>query len=123
MLLIPAFSSAQDFKLSTKTTTEHYNSPLPARTHDTATKKYGDSTGSYLIKYLYDWRYSSVPAVEGAEPHYDAMITVYQLIRCRCPKPTYDTVQIGQPFGGTFVRGGCFEDVPENWVKKAKAAK
>lgn len=81
----------------------------------TETRTFSDSTGLYLVKYNYNpdgWR--TVPATypEG-EPHYPATITVFEV----CGE---DVEQIGQPFGGTYVPGGCFEDEPGAMVSNAK---
>ena len=67
----------------------------------------------YSVKYIYD---SSgpyfVPATFPAgEPHYPAKVIVYDLSH-------NGEVEIwcGE---GIYVKNGCFEDVPENYVKKA----
>lgn len=66
----------------------------------------------YIVRYDYDDRYATVPATNPpGKPHYDATITVYRLVGKR--------EIVGWPFAGTYVEGGCFEDVPENWVKIA----
>ena len=82
--------------------------------NEIAYKFHQDSTGFYLIKYEYNPGYCTIPLTYPAgAPHYPALITVYQVVE-------NDTIQIGQPFDGTYVEKGCFEDVPENQVKEAK---
>lgn len=80
----------------------------------TATRNYSDSTGFYVIHFAYNDGYARVPATNppGA-PHYDATITVSRVIDGK-------EVQIGKPFGGTYVEGGCFEDASDYLVKLAK---
>ena len=80
-----------------------------------AYKFYQDSMGFYLIKYEYNPEYCTIPlTLPAGYPHYPALITVYQVV-------DNDTIQIGQPFDGTYVEKGCFEDVPEDQVKEAKS--
>lgn len=84
-------------------------------------KTYNDSTGNYLIKYEYNGCWFSRPATypEG-EPHYDAVVTVYKIVSCKCFVPKNDTLIVGKSFAGTYVEKGCFEDVPEYNVSQAK---
>lgn len=83
--------------------------------NEIAYKFHQDSTGFYLIKYEYDPDFCTIPLTYPAgEPHYFALITVYQVVE-------NDTIQIGQPFDGTYVEKGCFEDIPEDQVKRAKS--
>lgn len=85
------------------------------RENEIAYKFHQDSTGFYIIKYEYDPDFCTIPLTYPAgEPHYFAMITVYQVVG-------NDTIQIGQPFDGTYVKEGCFEDIPEDQVKRAKS--
>ena len=66
---------------------------------------------TWIVEYKYNDRISMVPATNPlGKPHYPAEVTV---------KTTQGT--IGQPFAGTYVEGGCFEDVPEDQVKRALA--
>ncbi len=83
-------------------------------------KTYNDSTGNYLIKYeLSSW--FSVPMTDPpGPPHWDATLTVYKIVSCKCFIEKNDTLIIGRPFGGTYVEAGCFEDVPEYNVNQAK---
>ena len=84
------------------------------RENEIAYKFHQDSTGFYLIKYEYDPDFCTIPlTLPAGEPHYFALITVYQVVE-------NDTIQVGQPFDGTYVEKGCFEDVPEDQVKRAK---
>lgn len=67
----------------------------------------------YRVEYTWNPTYSTVPAVQGAQAHYSARITVY-----------LDGKPINKnPILGTYVPGGCFEDVPAEWVAKALAQK
>jgi hypothetical protein len=66
---------------------------------------------NYTVKYEYGG-FCSVPATypPGA-PHYGAVVSVWRGGR-----------QVGTNILGTYVPGGCFEDVPSEWVAKALAA-
>lgn len=79
-----------------------------------ATRYYFDSTGVYQIVYLFSGDVSFVPATNPpGKNHYSAIIKVYEITEA-------DTVQIGESIIGTYVPGGCFEDIPSDWVSKAK---
>ena len=96
----------------------------------TEIREYKDSTGEYLVKYeIQRGGIVFVPAVliinedgskSGGAPHYDAMVTVYKIKKCKGIKPDYDTTIIGTSFKGQYVEGGCFEDRPEDMVNHAK---
>lgn len=93
-------------------------------------RDYSDSTGRYLVRYdIQRGGIVMVPAVlifnedgseSGGAAHYDAWITVYQITKCRCIRPEYDTTMVGKMFRGQYVEGGCFEDRPEDMVNHAK---
>jgi hypothetical protein len=89
---------------------------------ETRYKTYEDSTGMYLIKYDVDFSSAFVPMTypPGA-PHYDATITVYQIYHW--VDKSKDTVLNGASFPGTYVKDGCFEDRPEDHIRKAKGMK
>lgn len=96
---------------------ESLNDPLD---YDTAYKSHNDSTGRYIVKYVYYSRSFTVPATwPPGSPHYAAKIYVYKVVNCRCFFKTEDTVQIGKEITGTYVESGCFEDSPAEYVKTA----
>jgi hypothetical protein len=78
-----------------------------------ASRNYQDDTGFYVIDFVYNTRYATIPAIEGAKPHYGASIKVYQIVDGK-------KTLIGKEFGGQYIPGGCFEDASEYLVKKAK---
>jgi hypothetical protein len=81
---------------------------------DSARKIYKDSTGEYKILYVYDSRIYMEPATwPPGDPHYNATITVFK-------KDYKKWIQLGPSFEGTYVKNGCFEDVPADQVAKAK---
>ena len=81
---------------------------------DTVSKYYSDATGDYQIFYDVDRSSCLVPATNPpGQPHHDAYITVYALLK------NGKKYMVGAPMKGTYVPNGCFEDVPENWVKAA----
>jgi len=87
-----------------------------------AYKKHKDSVGNYLIEYRYNSCFYSQPLTyPPGDPHYKAVITVYNLITVTKKRKfvTTDTVLIGKPFSGTYVKDGCFEDDPDDWVTYA----
>jgi hypothetical protein len=84
--------------------------------YTTAKRPYKDSTGKYIVQYDYNWRFASVPAVEGAEPHYDATITMFKVVGKKL-------IKIGSSFRGVYVANGCFEDDPSTYVEKANRQK
>lgn len=104
LLLVAVFSKAQSFNDNCQ---------------ETAYKTHKDSTGTYQIKYEYNSCWFSQPATyPPGEPHYSATITVYKVDSTK--KDTTITILVGKPFGGTYVKQGCFEDVPEYNVNQAK---
>lgn len=87
---------------------------------------YEDSTGKYIVDYVISGlnEFQSMKPTVGWGPNYThwiADITVYRLMPYRCNMYIYDTIPIGMSFRGFYVAEGCFEDVPGNWVKKAKS--
>lgn len=89
-----------------------------------AYKNYSDSTGKYLIKYNYAAEMAMVPATyPSGESHFFSKIQVYKITECRCFVPKFDTLLIGKEMFGKYVRNGCFEDVPSEWIKIAKSTK
>lgn len=82
----------------------------------TTNKSYKDSTGNYIIQYVYDLHHGYLPT-DGynPKPHYDAEITVY---RIRSIMAKADTIKLAS-FSGAYVPGDCFEDTPYWWVRDA----
>lgn len=82
--------------------------------YTTATVNYEGSEHFYVIEYSYDTMSASIPAIVGAiKLHYAARITVF-VIR------DGQKQQLGLPMDGTYVPGGCFEDIPAEWVRRAQ---
>jgi hypothetical protein len=80
----------------------------------TAERTYQDSTGFYIINFVYNTSYCTIPATNPpGQPHYGATITVYEIVDGKKQR-------IGEPFGGTYTEKGCFEDAPDYLVKTAK---
>lgn len=80
----------------------------------TAERTYQDSTGFYIIHFEYDASFCTIPdTYPSGQPHYQAMITVYQIIDGA-------KVVIGESFGGQYTEKGCFEDDPTYLVATAK---
>lgn len=79
---------------------------LYAKTN-TAVRECVISNVTYMVKYEYNPHFGSMPATFGAKMHHGAKITVFRV------EP------VGKPFDGTYVDGGCFEDVPAEQVAKA----
>lgn len=83
----------------------------------TAERTYQDSTGFYIINFVYNTSYCTIPATNPpGQPHYGATITVYEIIDGK-------KQIIGEPFGGTYTEKGCFEDAPDYLIKIAKELK
>lgn len=87
-------------------------------------KSYSDTSGKYVIRYKIDvthWFESLVAYFpeppQGNPRHYDAEITVYR------QTPTTSIKVNSLPIHGTYVKEGCFEDVPARWVSMALAQK
>lgn len=73
---------------------------------------YEQSGLRYRVHYDYDPMHSFTPSTyPKGKPHFDAIITVF----------IDGSGVIGKPMSGTYVEGGCFEDVPSNWVWQAKS--
>jgi len=70
----------------------------------------------YLVKYIFDNTFSMMPAVMSkVDPHYMSDIYVYEGEGMGVFKK-----QINQKaIKGYYVENGCFEDVPENYVRAA----
>lgn len=67
----------------------------------------------YLIEYTYNTSRFMIPAVMGGgHSHYDAVIMVYEISDGK-------KYLVGKPFKGVYTKDGCFEDIPEELVKKA----
>lgn len=89
-------------------------------------KNYEDTSGKYLIKYTLNGD-SFIPLTSPAGPEHDYCdVNVFKLILCRCFTVTdaglvakYDTIKIGKTMPGCYVKEGCFEDIPMNWVYEA----
>lgn len=84
---------------------------------DSAKRNITFERNEYMVKYIYDPTFCMVPMTNPPGfPHYDATITVYQktLVNNK-----YKYIQIGEPMMGQYVSGGCFEDVPEDYIKHA----
>jgi hypothetical protein len=80
----------------------------------TAEVNFQDSTGFYIIHFSYNNGWCTIPATNPPGcPHYDATITVYQIQDGK-------KELLGEPFGGTFTDGKCYEDEPGYLVRKAK---
>lgn len=80
----------------------------------TAERTYQDGTGFYIINFVYNTSYCTIPATNPpGQPHYGATITVYEIIDGK-------KQIIGESFGGTYTEKGCFEDAPDFLVKNAK---
>lgn len=62
---------------------------------------------------------ASVPAIMGASPHWEARITVTRIVKGK--DGTRIMTQIGKPFYGVYTAGKCYEDKPEDLVRKAEA--
>jgi hypothetical protein len=61
----------------------------------------------YLVMYQYTKDGAvAVPATPEGQPHYPCLVTVYKI------------EQVGKPFAGTVTENGCWEDIPEDMVKK-----
>lgn len=88
--------------------------------YQTTQLEYNDSAGKYVIAYRYCTDDYFVPLITGSTPHHYAEITVYELNKINGSAILYELLQLGESFQGIYVPGGCFEDVPAEWVRKAK---
>jgi hypothetical protein len=80
----------------------------------TAEVNFQDSAGFYVIQFSYNDEFCMIPATYPPGcPHYDATITVYQIKNGK-------RELLGEPFGGTFTGGKCYEDEPGYLVRRAK---
>ena len=68
---------------------------------------------TYVVVYRYSTTSVMIPATYPAgSPHYSAGIKVYKIEGAT-------RVQVGEGMGGYYVEGGCFEDEPEIFIKRA----
>lgn len=78
-----------------------------------AERTYQDSTGYYIIKFLYNSQYCMIPSTyPSGQPHYSAIIEVYKIIDGK-------EKIMGKSFGGIYTSNGCFEDDPKYLIKEA----
>lgn len=88
--------------------------------YDTAYKSHNDSTGEYLIRYIYSSSGAFIPATWPlGEPHYYSKISVYKIARCKCFFNPIDTLLLIDGLRGIYVMSGCFEDSPAEYVRFA----
>jgi hypothetical protein len=121
ILLLPIFATSQDsLKIGKIVYDTNYTSVIDCKSK--AQKTYKDSTGFYRIEYEYCNCFAMIPATYPAgQPHYDATITVYRVDSIDTPNNTTTITQrICDPFKGTYVANGCFEDTAKMQVEKAK---
>jgi hypothetical protein len=79
-----------------------------------ASRNYQDETGFYVIDFDFDNSYYLVPATNPpGQPHYQATITVYQIVDGK-------KIIIGESFDGQYTEKGCFEDDPKYLIDKAR---
>lgn len=107
----------------------------PYVSHDTAYRKIDYNHDHYKVMYVYDPYSGFVPTVNQEGPvHHPATIYVFRLDsgftimeskyihrKMQVASPTYK--QVGDAMPGIYVPGGCFEDLPEMYVKKALGEK
>lgn len=77
-----------------------------------AQRKLKCADGVYIVEYLYNTAWATVPAVRGGKVHYDAKIMVYKVEKKK-------RTQVGASFSGKYTMEGCFEDDPEALVRYA----
>lgn len=64
----------------------------------------------YAVRWEFNDAFCSIPAtIPLGQPHYGAKVTVFGP----------DGPQVGYPFDGEVTDKGCFEDVPEDMVRRA----
>lgn len=77
---------------------------------DTAYKNYSDTSGVYLIRYVYktsSWFYPLVLYTgDVSYKHYSSVIDVYRIIDCKCFYSLKDTVFVRR-FDGWYSPSGC----------------
>lgn len=112
------------FSISTKSQTvtlRNNTIELTTSKSDTAYKEVVLDSVVYVIKYVYSPQAYFTPATypEG-DPHYVANITVYKdTCYIAVDGLICKLIQVGEPMPGIYVAKGCYEDIPEGWVKKA----
>ncbi len=75
---------------------------------------FSDSTGFFIIRFVYDGSYCSIPATYPAGcPHYDATVIVSQVTDGKEKK-------LGDQFQWTYTKQKCYEDNPATLVRYAK---
>lgn len=73
----------------------------------------------YKIRYVYNSDYCTIPSTNPPGPsHYDATITVYRKVALM-DHYIENYYQVGDEIQGKYVKEGCFEDIPENYIKTA----
>lgn len=84
-------------------------------------KSFTDSTGNYILEYVYDFDSGIFVAGHGNKPHFTAEIAVYKvgvvMDKCWCGKSWNDTTRLGV-LKGLYVPGGCVEDSLAGWVRQ-----
>ncbi len=84
------------------------NSDWDSNRHQTVTKNYG----CYVIEFYYNKAYANIPATMPlGKPHYDATITVYEIVEGKKEK-------VGESFRGVYTTTGCCMSLEQN-VKRA----
>lgn len=66
----------------------------------------------FIVEYQYETQWAMIPATSSpGAPHYSAQITVYEIKNGK-------KIELFKT-SGTYVEGGCFEDDPKIYIKKA----
>jgi hypothetical protein len=116
IIALPLMAIGQEFvdTLQTVPLNAFYSPEFGYLNQKQAEITYKDSSGFYVIKFVYNDTYCMIPATYPAGcPHYSATITVYEVM-------DGDTVVIGKPFPGTYTGGKCYEDEPAGLIDQAK---
>lgn len=78
----------------------------------TETRNYQTDKRFFVVEYNINTNWCTVPAIAGAQPHWGADISVYEVIEGK-------QCLVCKPFPGQYVQGGCFEDKPKDLVEQA----